>query len=119
MRSILHITTHAAWAVAQQNGAYRGDTLESDGFIHCSLPEQVIAVANALYGGQAGLCLLVIDETRAAAEVRYEDCYASGQRFPHIYGPLNLDAVLRVVDFPPQADGTFVLPSLEPDATAW
>jgi uncharacterized protein (DUF952 family) len=43
--------------------------------------------------------------------VVYEDCYDSGQAFPHIYGPLNVDAVVNVVDFPPGKDGFFSLPA--------
>ena len=110
MAIILHIAQGAMWQKAQAHGVYRGDTLETDGFIHCSLPEQVIPVANALYKGQTDLILLCIDEDKVAADIRYEDCYDAGQTFPHIYGPLNLDAVVNVVAFPPGDDGTFVLP---------
>ncbi|MGC9400772.1 MAG: DUF952 domain-containing protein [Anaerolineae bacterium] len=110
MTHLLHITTREAWQIARTEGVYRGNTLESDGFIHCSLPEQVVAVANALYRGREDLVLLVIEAARVEAEIRYEDCYATGQAFPHVYGPLNLDAVSDVVAFPPHADGTFALP---------
>ena len=113
MNFILHIAYGAAWQQAQAQGAYRGNTLETEGFIHCSLPEQAVPVADALYKGRTDLVLLCIDENKVAADVRYEDCYDSGQAFPHIYGPLNLDAVVSVVDFPPNADGTFTLPKLE------
>jgi uncharacterized protein (DUF952 family) len=110
MSLIFHITLRSAWEAAQAAGEYRGDTLETDGFIHCSLAEQVVPVANAYYRGQTGMVLLCIDAERTRAEVRYEDCCRSGQAYPHVYGPLNLDAVVLAVDFPPQADGTFVLP---------
>ena len=46
------------------------------------------------------------------ADIVYEDCYQCGQAFPHIYGPLNKEAVINVVDFPPNPDGTFSLPAL-------
>ena len=110
MAIILHIAHDTAWREAQAQGAYRGDTLGTDGFIHCSLSEQVVPVANALYAGQADLVLLCIDEDKVAVDIRYEDCYASGQAYPHVYGPLNMDAVIDVVDFPPNTDGTFTLP---------
>lgn len=113
MAIILHIADGAAWQQAQAHGAYRGDTLETDGFIHCSLREQVIPVANALFKGQTGLIVLCIDEDKVIADIRYEDCYDAGQTFPHIYGALNLDAVVSVADFPPDADGTFTLPRFE------
>jgi uncharacterized protein (DUF952 family) len=111
MAVILHITTHDAWQQALEAGAYRGDTLDAEGFIHCSTPEQVTRVANALFRGQTGLALLCIDPDRLASDLKYEQPDAVVmERFPHLYGPLNLDAVIRVVDFPPGADGTFALP---------
>ena len=64
------------------------------------------------HGGRRDLVLLVIDPARLAAELVYEDCYEVGQAFPHIYGPLNLNAVVSVVPFPPLPDGTFALPPL-------
>lgn len=107
---ILHIATRAAWQEGQRLRSYRPASLSSEGFIHCSTPAQILNVANALYRGRHDLVLLVIDVACLTAPVRYEDCYASGQDYPHLYGPLNLEAVIAVYDFPPQADGTFRLP---------
>ena len=64
-----------------------------------------------LFHGRSDLVLLVIDSDRVTAPIRYEDA-GSGQRFPHIYGPLGLDAVVAVQDFGPGADGLFERPSL-------
>ncbi len=108
---ILHITSRQAWEAAQRAGLYTADSLASEGFIHCSTPAQILDVANTLYRGQRDLVLLVIDVARLQVPLRYEDCHASGQAYPHLYGPLTLDAVCAVYDFPPQADGTFRLPS--------
>ena len=107
---ILHITTAAEWAAAQALGYYHLNTLDSEGFIHCAAPQQVLGPANALYRGRAGLVLLVIAPARLSSPLVYEDCYEAGETFPHIYGPLNLDAVTQVVPFPPGPDGTFQLP---------
>lgn len=109
---ILHITTREDWESAQALGDYRLDTLMAEGFIHCSTPDQVLGPANELYRGREDLILLVIEPSLLAAELVYEDCYEAGQAFPHIYGPLNLNAVTRVIPFPPLLDGTFDLPSL-------
>ncbi len=108
---ILHLCPRSAWEDAQIQGAYRADSLESEGFIHCSRPEQVLRVANAYYRGQPDMLLLWIDPQKVTSEIRWE---ASGKdTFPHIYGPLNLEAVIGVRDFPPEEDGGFrVLPSL-------
>jgi uncharacterized protein (DUF952 family) len=108
---ILHLCPRLAWEEAQKHGVYRADSLESEGFIHCSRPEQIIAVANAYYQALPDMLLLWIDPQKVHPEIRWE---ASGAEvFPHIYGPLNLDAVLVVRDFPPDEDGVYrVLPVL-------
>ncbi len=111
MGFIVHITSRSDWEAAQGTGEYRADSLNLQGFIYCSTPEQVVEVANGLYRGQTGLVLLVIDPAQLRHEVRYEDCYDTGLLFPHLYGPLNPEAVVAVVDFPPQTDGTFALPA--------
>jgi uncharacterized protein (DUF952 family) len=116
MPVLLHIAERDVWAVSVQSGAYRPDSLSQEGFIHCSLPEQVVAVANDRYRGRQDLVLLVIDPARVPAEIRYEDCYETGQEFPHIYGPLPVAAVTQVLIFEPGPDGCFGPPlSLDQD----
>ncbi|MBW4579856.1 MAG: DUF952 domain-containing protein [Tildeniella nuda ZEHNDER 1965/U140] len=105
---ILHITPRSHWQKAQQTGIYRADSLETEGFMHCSTPTQVVATANAFFRGQAGLVLLCIESDRVQSEIRYEA--AHGEQFPHVYGALNLDAVTQTIDFEPNADGSFTLP---------
>src|SRR5215510_5498309 len=105
---IVHICSSIAWA-ASKNGQYRCPSLDSEGFIHCSTPEQVLEVANSLFRGQRGLVLLVIDPERVVPRLGYEDA-GNGRLYPHIFGPLNVDAVVGVKTFTPRADGTFELP---------
>ena len=113
METILHITRREDWETAVATPPYRADSLENEGFIHCSTAAQVLKPANEMFHGQTGLILLVIDPAKVQADIVYEDCYETGQTFPHIYGPLNLDAVVKVVDFLPNADGTFSLPDFQ------
>ena len=108
---IRHITTGDAWDDARASGAYRGDTLDTEGFIHCSTPEQLLGPANAMFRGRHGLVLLCIETAKVKANIRYEDLSDEGHEFPHIHGPLNTDAVFVVVDFPPSSDGSFTLPA--------
>jgi uncharacterized protein (DUF952 family) len=108
---ILHICTKEAWEYAVEIGSYKGDTLASQGFIHCSTPEQVVEVADYIFKGKSGLILLVIDDQKVIQEIKYEDA-GNGKLYPHIYGPLNTDAVIKIVDFPAKKDGTFELPDL-------
>jgi uncharacterized protein (DUF952 family) len=111
MSTILHITKRSAWEAAQAAGQYEADSLHSQGFIHCSRPDQVLAVADFLFRGQTGLVLLCIDADRVVPQIRCESPEGSEKIFPHIYGPLNLDAVREVYDFPPRPDGSFELPA--------
>lgn len=107
---ILHITRQSDWEAAQKRGYYETEGLPIEGFIHCSTLFQVLQVANFLFRGQKGLVLLEIDESRVKAEIRYEG--ETEEKFPHIYGRLNLDAVICVHNFEPRQDGSFRLPAV-------
>jgi uncharacterized protein (DUF952 family) len=80
----------------------RGRTLGDEGFVHCSLPHQLTAVAEALYGDvdPDELVVLVIDTDRVKAPVRYEIPEPGAEEFPHVYGPVPLDAIVRVEPWP-------------------
>lgn len=97
---LCHLVAEAVWRKAQQAGVYRPITLQTEGFIHCSLPEQVDAVASRYYAGCSDLLLVTIDSDAARAPLVFEDTTGSGEQFPHLYGPLNLDAVIRVHSYP-------------------
>ena len=118
--NVYHITTRKAWIAATRNGIYDAPSLASAGFIHCSTSAQVLPVARQFYAGQSGLVLLAIDPSRLASVLKWEPA-ADGpvpagvpatQRFPHVYGPINLEAVVRVLDFEPDANGEFSAPGM-------
>uniref|UniRef100_A0A2P0ZGA5 DUF952 domain-containing protein n=1 Tax=[Tolypothrix] sp. PCC 7415 TaxID=373957 RepID=A0A2P0ZGA5_9CYAN len=109
MKTILHITPAEQWEKAKIIGSYCADSLDTEGFIHCSEANQVVKVANRFFFNQKGLVLLFIDAGKVKAEVRYEEAEI-GELFPHIYGELNIDAVFQVIDFEPGEDGLFELP---------
>lgn len=108
---ILHICSKKDWEKAKENGVYRTESLSSQGFIHCSTSEQIIEVADYVFKGQSDLILLLIDENKVESEIKYEDA-GNGKLYPHIYGPLSLEAVLDTRDFPTDTEGNFKLPSL-------
>jgi len=110
MQFIYHITNSVAWKQAQQSGFYQGDTLATEGFIHCSTGEQVAQTANRFYQGQPGLLLLEIAPSKVTAKIKYEAA-ANDELFPHIYGPLNIEAVSQTFGFEPNAEGDFTLPT--------
>jgi uncharacterized protein (DUF952 family) len=112
---IVHIVKRIEWMHAVGRGTYAADSLRSEGFIHCSTLTQVIDTANRFYRGQRDLVVLCIEESRLTAELKYEAPAKSrdeppGDLFPHLYGELNLGAVVRVVELPCEADGSFRLP---------
>jgi uncharacterized protein (DUF952 family) len=112
---ILHATTRAAWSAAQASGEYAADSLAEQGFIHCSKPDQILGVAGRFLAGQHDLVLLVIDPARLSSELHWEPgTDRADELFPHVYGPVNLSAVVDVLKFEPGPDGKFYLPgSLE------
>ena len=105
MGYIVHICRHADWLSASASSSYSASSLDSEGFIHCSKPEQVLKVANMFYGGIPDLCLLWIDPQKLESKLRWEA--ADNDQFPHLYGRLNADAVFAVSDFLPDADGVY------------
>jgi uncharacterized protein (DUF952 family) len=109
---IFHITQRKDWDDAKIIGSYRADSLSSQGFIHCSTREQYIRVANARFHGKAGLVLLLIDPEKVNQEIRYENLEGGTALFPHIYGALNIAAVIKVIEFQPLENGDFVEPDL-------
>lgn len=63
-----------------------------------------------MFKGQRGLVLLYINKDKVNAEIKYEDLYNADEDYPHIYGPLNIDAVEDIKDFIPNKEGNFELP---------
>jgi uncharacterized protein (DUF952 family) len=107
-RHVFHITERSAFAAALESGAYEAESLQREGFIHCSTITQVLRSAARFFGGRTGLVLLCIDAERLGALLRYEA--ADGEPFPHCYGPIPLEAIPAVIDFPCRPDGSFELP---------
>jgi uncharacterized protein (DUF952 family) len=96
MPIIYHITTVAEWDSALQSGAYEARSLKEEGFIHCSEAYQVEGVLQRYFEGQTRLVKLVIDTDKLTSQYIQEWSSGSQDTFPHIYGPINLDAVLMV-----------------------
>jgi uncharacterized protein (DUF952 family) len=91
--------------------------LESPGFIHCSTIEQAEDETNIFFKGRKGLVLLCLDENKLKSECKYQNPTGGGKHdrgvgnlFPHIYGPINISAIVKVVDFPSNENGFFELP---------
>jgi uncharacterized protein (DUF952 family) len=115
---ILHITSKAEWLASQQRGEYVAPSLQSEGFIHCSTEKQVLHVANAFYRGRNDLVLLKLDEAKLSSELKWEPPaglpapgISKSDKFPHIFGAINLTAISSIFDFESDPDlGSFFLP---------
>jgi uncharacterized protein (DUF952 family) len=109
---IYHICRQDEWDAAQRRGRYDGSSQDAaDGFIHFSTGSQVAASAAKHRAGQSGLVLIVVDPAPLGDALRWEPS-RGGALFPHLYGPLPLDAVVRTHDLPLGADGRHAFPPL-------
>lgn len=102
---IFHIVPAGEWGQAAD--PFAPASLRTEGFIHCSSRAQVPRTAAALFAGRSDLLLLEIDPDRLAVPVRWEDSYATGEEFPHIYGPLPHGAVTDARPYLPDGRGRF------------
>ncbi|MBS1759796.1 MAG: DUF952 domain-containing protein [Bacteroidetes bacterium] len=97
MAVIYHIAFAQDWADAKQNGYYEHPSLKLEGFIHCSEVQQVAGVLERYFNGKSSLVKLSIDTEKLKSKLQYDPSPSTGEMFPHIYGVLNLDAVVDIV----------------------
>ncbi|EAZ90558.1 DUF952 domain-containing protein [Crocosphaera chwakensis] len=103
---IFHITTIEAWDKYKLNHEYQCDSLKKEGFIHCSTQSQIIIIANTFYSNHDQLIVLKINPDKLLSELKWESPVHPNpnmhhninntEKFPHIYGVINLDAVEKI-----------------------
>ena len=97
MAIIYHVTTAAEWKTAQEKGRYESPSLAAEGFIHCSADDQQVkGVLERYFKGKTDLVKLVIDTAKLTSPFIYEWSPSIADTFPHIYGPININAVVVV-----------------------
>lgn len=94
IEQLIHLAEPGAWA--ERSSDYRPAAFDDDGFIHLCTPEQLAGVIDRYYADRDDLLRVVVRVDRLEAPLVWEDTTGSGMRFPHLYGPLNLSAVLAV-----------------------
>ena len=112
---IVHLTEAETWNQAVERGELMAASVHTEGFAHCSTVAQILGVANRFYRARSGLVLLAIDETKLTAPLRWEapahpDDSASspaGDQFPHVYGAIDITAVIDVVPIVASGGGEF------------
>ncbi|MFW6261817.1 MAG: DUF952 domain-containing protein [Spirochaetota bacterium] len=111
--NVYHIAERLA--LPSGDGPYAPAGFEREGFVHCSRWPQLAGVARALFAGRDDLVVLEIDTSRLESEVRYEDCYETGEAFPHVYGPINRSAIVGTLDvaWPVPGEPRFTRPGVE------
>ena len=98
---IYHLTTLPEWEEAQDKGLYTPPSFEREGFIHCCSEEQLKDVMQRHFQKHENLIKLMIDPARVTSELKYDRNEEYNQEYPHIYGPLNIEAVTKVVFLDP------------------
>jgi uncharacterized protein (DUF952 family) len=93
---IYHIVTVNQWNVQKNNPYYSTASIAIEGFIHCSTQEQFIATIERYYANEKEVVVLTIDVSKVEPKIEYELAPSVNQMFPHIFGELNLSAIVEV-----------------------
>lgn len=96
--SLIHATTRELWEAQSASGTYVPPGFEGEGFIHCCHRGQLDRVLRDYFGNAETVTLLIIDATRVVPEIKYEVSPTTGDDYPHIYGPLDVSAVIEAID---------------------
>ncbi|NGP76397.1 DUF952 domain-containing protein [Balneolaceae bacterium YR4-1] len=104
---IFHVVKKEDWKTQKKDSRYHPETIDTEGFIHCSTGRNIEEVTNRLYSGEDDILLIIINTTLVDPEIRYENCGNSDIKYPHIYGPLNMDAVIDKIELASEDDGSY------------
>jgi uncharacterized protein (DUF952 family) len=96
--TIFHILGRDEWQLAETAGTYAPAGLATEGFIHFSTERQLLRSAERFFAGRDDVVVISVQEDRLTVPLRFE--LAHREPFPHLCGPLNLDAVVEVVPLP-------------------
>ena len=108
---ITKVITKRNWEIAKTIGEINEASLKEEGFIHCSLLDQALKVAQKHFSNEEDVLLLSINPSLVKAEIKYE-LASNGQEYPHVYGVINIESIVEIVPFPKE-DGEFILPELQ------
>ncbi len=108
---ILHCISKNKWNLIKSDEQYGKEQLDAFGFIHCSPIEYFWRVAPNFISVKEDLVLLCIDTKKVVPAIKWEDGDDCGREYPHVYGMLNLDAVIDVVPFNRNESSHFIMSS--------
>ena len=101
------LSSQTEYQQALNEGGLVRDSLQSEGFIHASPKSQLNRLANKYYRDKKQPLILFVDKKLISCQVKWEP--ATGGLYPHIYGPLNINAVTKVEKIALAEDGNFYL----------
>ena len=93
---LMHVAALEDLERARRTGRYRAASLDAEGFLHCCDPDQLAGVLERYFANATGIRVLGIDPARLDARVVREDTVGTGERFPHVYGEVPLEAIVSV-----------------------
>jgi uncharacterized protein (DUF952 family) len=112
--TIYKICDRTQWQEAERLGVFRGAPVDAqDGFIHFSTAEQAMETAAKHFAGAADLVLVAVEARHLGPALKWE-VSRGGALFPHLYGPLPLDAVIWTTPLPLGDDGRHIFPEAMP-----
>lgn len=107
---IFKIIAASDWETMQTTGYYSHESLQTEGFVHFALDEQILAVANKHFSDKTDLRLIAVNTESLEAPWVMEDLKNRGVLYPHVYGKINTSAIVAVYDFDKNDQGVFELP---------
>jgi len=108
-QKILHVTTSKIWNQFQSLPFYETESLKNEGFIHNCTKGQLLNVIGRHFSSHQSLILLEIETAMLESPLLMEESYPNDW-YPHIYGRLNKDAIIRVIPIEADSFGSFILP---------
>ncbi|MCT4562792.1 MAG: DUF952 domain-containing protein [Maledivibacter sp.] len=104
---IIYTATCKEWDEIKKQTEFTSDDFSIEGFIHCSYPKQTVRVLNKHFKDEEKVILLCIDPRLLKSKWKSEDLKGNGEEFPHVYGNINIDAIVKVLDIQPSKYGLF------------
>ncbi|HRH40425.1 MAG TPA: DUF952 domain-containing protein [Pyrinomonadaceae bacterium] len=93
--TIYHIVLPEIWATFNEKDFYEAESLQTEGFIHCSFAEQIEGVLGRYYQGVEKVLILTIDSEKLTSKLVNEPS-TNNEIYPHIYGQINRDAIVEI-----------------------
>lgn len=110
---IYHLIEKEQWELCCKNSSYKPNSVDREGYIHCSFEEQIMKVANTFYKNQKNLLILCINEKKLTSSLKVEDLFNLNEAYPHIYGELPIKSIVKVISIEVDSNGEFIKPNLE------